>query len=327
MTGMPMPVQLRVRADPRAQEDRRGEVRTGGEDDDVGFVEASLRVDDADGATVSYDDPVDESVGQHGQVRPRAAPVEIGERCVPACSADDVRRERACADRPVEVVQVVEDREAERVRRLDEGDVEGAGRTRVRGRRPQHGPRSFEEGPEALVRPAGAPLVVVRGRSLHRHARVHGRRAPEHLPAESPPVRGPGSPEVRRRSRACVEDLRRPAALTQWAVVGAGLDQADGPVGVLAQSGREDAPCRSATHDDDVEAHGPRIRRGRYPQRVSPLDVLSTSTRAWFERAFEAPTPAQELGWPAIAKGGHVLIQAPTGSGKTLAASCSASTG
>ena len=33
-----------------------------------------------------------------------------------------------------------------------------------------------------------------------------------------------------------------------------------------------------------------------------------------------APTPAQELGWPAIASGEHTLIQAPTGSGKTLAA-------
>ncbi len=30
--------------------------------------------------------------------------------------------------------------------------------------------------------------------------------------------------------------------------------------------------------------------------------------------------PAQTAGWPAIATGGHVLIQAPTGSGKTLAA-------
>src|SRR5262245_1781125 len=57
-----------------------------------------------------------------------------------------------------------------------------------------------------------------------------------------------------------------------------------------------------------------------YPGRVAALDVLSPKTRAWFERAFEAPTPAQELGWPAIAGGGHVLIQAPTGSGKTLAA-------
>src|SRR5213076_1141496 len=40
----------------------------------------------------------------------------------------------------------------------------------------------------------------------------------------------------------------------------------------------------------------------------------------WFEGAFAAPTPAQELGWPAIASGEHTLIQAPTGSGKTLAA-------
>ncbi len=53
---------------------------------------------------------------------------------------------------------------------------------------------------------------------------------------------------------------------------------------------------------------------------MEPLDVFSTATRAWFERVFEEPTPAQRLGWPAIARGGHVLIQAPTGSGKTLAA-------
>jgi ATP-dependent helicase Lhr and Lhr-like helicase len=52
----------------------------------------------------------------------------------------------------------------------------------------------------------------------------------------------------------------------------------------------------------------------------SALDVFSPETRAWFEGAFGAPTPAQELGWPAIATGEHVLIQAPTGSGKTLAA-------
>src|SRR5262245_55310646 len=61
-----------------------------------------------------------------------------------------------------------------------------------------------------------------------------------------------------------------------------------------------------------------------YPGRVAALDVLSPKTRAWFERAFEAPTPAQAKGWPAIAGGGHVLIQAPTGSGKTLAAFLSA---
>src|SRR5205814_106732 len=53
---------------------------------------------------------------------------------------------------------------------------------------------------------------------------------------------------------------------------------------------------------------------------MSALDVFSPETRAWFERTFDGPTPAQTLGWPAIASGGHTLIQAPTGSGKTLAA-------
>ena len=57
---------------------------------------------------------------------------------------------------------------------------------------------------------------------------------------------------------------------------------------------------------------------------MEPLDVFRPETRAWFERNFAAPTPAQAKGWPAIAAGGHVLIQAPTGSGKTLAAFLSA---
>jgi ATP-dependent Lhr-like helicase len=53
---------------------------------------------------------------------------------------------------------------------------------------------------------------------------------------------------------------------------------------------------------------------------MTVLEVFSAPTREWFEQAFDGPTPAQELGWPAIARGGHTLIQAPTGSGKTLAA-------
>src|SRR5438045_1369689 len=53
---------------------------------------------------------------------------------------------------------------------------------------------------------------------------------------------------------------------------------------------------------------------------MSALDVFSPETRGWFEQAFLEPTPAQRLGWPAIASGKHTLIQAPTGSGKTLAA-------
>src|SRR3712207_726869 len=53
---------------------------------------------------------------------------------------------------------------------------------------------------------------------------------------------------------------------------------------------------------------------------MDPLGVFSPATREWFERTFREPTPAQAQGWPAIATGEHVLIQAPTGSGKTLAA-------
>ena len=57
-----------------------------------------------------------------------------------------------------------------------------------------------------------------------------------------------------------------------------------------------------------------------YAGRMSALAPFSPGVRGWFERTFAAPTPAQALGWPAIASGEHVLIQAPTGSGKTLAA-------
>src|SRR6478672_1412358 len=57
-----------------------------------------------------------------------------------------------------------------------------------------------------------------------------------------------------------------------------------------------------------------------YAGRVDPLAPFSPETRTWFERTFSEPTPAQVLGWPAIATGEHTLIQAPTGSGKTLAA-------
>src|SRR3954462_3364268 len=51
----------------------------------------------------------------------------------------------------------------------------------------------------------------------------------------------------------------------------------------------------------------------------SPLEPFSEPVRRWFEASFEAATPAQAAGWPAIASGGHPLICAPTGSGKTLA--------
>ncbi|HEX6490256.1 MAG TPA: DEAD/DEAH box helicase [Gaiellaceae bacterium] len=53
---------------------------------------------------------------------------------------------------------------------------------------------------------------------------------------------------------------------------------------------------------------------------MDALAPFGPKTRAWFESTFAEPTPAQALGWPAIASGANTLIQAPTGSGKTLAA-------
>ena len=50
------------------------------------------------------------------------------------------------------------------------------------------------------------------------------------------------------------------------------------------------------------------------------MGPFSAPVRRWFEASFEAPTPAQDGGWPAIASGANTLICAPTGSGKTLTA-------
>ena len=50
------------------------------------------------------------------------------------------------------------------------------------------------------------------------------------------------------------------------------------------------------------------------------LNVFDTKTANWFRDTLGKPTPVQEVSWPAIAAGGHVLVSAPTGTGKTLSA-------
>src|SRR2546423_19630 len=52
----------------------------------------------------------------------------------------------------------------------------------------------------------------------------------------------------------------------------------------------------------------------------SGLAPFHPAVAEWFRRSFPAPTRAQALGWPAIARGESTLIFAPTGSGKTLTA-------
>ncbi|MGH2711399.1 MAG: DEAD/DEAH box helicase, partial [Actinomycetota bacterium] len=53
---------------------------------------------------------------------------------------------------------------------------------------------------------------------------------------------------------------------------------------------------------------------------MSPTSVLGDLAGTWFRETFGEPTPAQEIAWPALARGESALVVAPTGSGKTLAA-------
>lgn len=53
---------------------------------------------------------------------------------------------------------------------------------------------------------------------------------------------------------------------------------------------------------------------------MPPLDLFHPLIKDWFLRAQGPPTEIQELCWPVIASGEHLLMSAPTGSGKTLSA-------
>src|SRR6476659_1634871 len=55
-------------------------------------------------------------------------------------------------------------------------------------------------------------------------------------------------------------------------------------------------------------------------RRTDALTLFHPAVADWFRSSFEAPTPPQAEGWPAIARGESTLILAPTGSGKTLTA-------
>ena len=65
--------------------------------------------------------------------------------------------------------------------------------------------------------------------------------------------------------------------------------------------------------------------RAKSPSRpktatADPLAGFLSPVRAWFNRTFDRPSPAQVQAWPAIRRGDSTLLLAPTGSGKTLAA-------
>ncbi len=79
------------------------------------------------------------------------------------------------------------------------------------------------------------------------------------------------------------------------------------------------APARGIEHLYEIKRTA-YTRRPVAARSKDPLAPFGPAVRAWFEATFETPTPAQALGWVAIAAGRSTLIHAPTGSGKTLAA-------
>ena len=56
------------------------------------------------------------------------------------------------------------------------------------------------------------------------------------------------------------------------------------------------------------------------PTSESTLELFHPLIRRWFLERVGQPTEIQQLAWPHIADGEHVLVSAPTGSGKTLTA-------
>ena len=50
------------------------------------------------------------------------------------------------------------------------------------------------------------------------------------------------------------------------------------------------------------------------------LTLFRQDTAQWFQNILGEPTPVQQMAWPMIADGMHVLVSAPTGTGKTLSA-------
>ena len=238
---------------------------------------------------------VDERVAEDRQVRARARLVEVGERRVPPHGADRVHR--------------VDDRVG---CGLGEGRVPRRQLVAFELARAELRPRAVEVRPDRLVAPAVAPLVVVGRRALEHDARVVRRAAAEDARAELRAVLAVGLPRVREREPARVEDVVGPAA-----------------VGVRGRSRgrpRRGTPCARDPRSGATPSRNRRCRRrARARRSASGHSIpwgrgrarrLRPATRAWFERAFDAPTPAQVLGWPAIASGEHTLIQAPTGSGQ-----------
>ena len=233
-------------ADPAAEEDRRRAV-CARRQHDLARRDLAGRGADPGGAAGVVDDAVDQRVGEHGQVRPRAGRIEVRERGVPPDGPDGVHRVQ---DRVVPC-------------RLGERCVPR--RELVTRHRPcaELALGAVEERLEDGVAPAVAPLVVVGGRAAEDDAGVVRRAAAEDPRAQLRAILAVGLPRVGEGEPAGVEHVGRPAPVGVGTVIGSGLDEANGAVGILRQASGENAAGRPAAHDDGVEALHARIQACR----------------------------------------------------------------
>src|SRR5262245_36283725 len=126
--------------------------------------------------------------------------------------------------------------------------------------------------------------------------------------------RRPAAARVERRDRARELDARilrdARAVAPSWP-----RERRHGQLRHLFQPGplNETAPGSPAGRDPRRTG-----RPGPEPREPMPA-AFDPITLGWLERRFGRPTAIQDLAWPPILAGEHVLFTAPTGSGKTLA--------
>src|SRR5919204_3702582 len=277
------------RADPAAQEDRGRPVGPRADDHHRRLEEPSGTLADDPGPAhrrPAQLHPVGGRPVDDRQVRPVASRVQICERRVPAHAAALVDARRPGAPRCT--VEVVEGGEARLDGGLEHRLVPHARPLPAGGA--DHGLGRAPVGLQHPRRPALPPLVVVGIGAPRDDARVVGRAPADHAcrPAEAlviEPIVGVGE-------LVGVEEIARPAAGGERAVVRPCLDEADAAVRILAQPSGEDASRRPAAEDDDVvlSRHGGAMLHRHADIRCGPVR----------QRAHASTSTADRVGAPML---------------------------
>ena len=221
-------------------------------------------------------DAIDERLGDDREVLSVPRRVEVRERGVPTNCLPGVDRRRCESDGGVEIVDGVEPRQADTGSGIEHGAME---RRQVAVAIRAGVDRGFgpaQVGLDLGERPPVAPFVVVRTGAPDDEAGVVGGATADDPRARGRPVGRLRLPEVGHRKDSRVEHVRRPPSARMAAVVRARLDEADGPIRVLAQPGCKHATRRPASDDEHVEPlrHPTTLRRSP-SQKIERLDGVA----------------------------------------------------